>query len=77
MIYLTDFHRLQQIKIMRNKSYIDDQLEKADALITNLINDIDNNRPYTTKEYILDRLLQIQNSTMLAKGRLGLENETD
>tara|TARA_R110000868_G_scaffold92791_8_gene257388 strand:+ start:79 stop:267 length:189 start_codon:yes stop_codon:yes gene_type:complete len=62
---------------MRNKSYIDDQLEKADALITNLINDIDNNRPYTTKEYILDRLLQIQNSTMLAKGRLGLENETD
>ena len=62
---------------MRNKSYIDDQLEKADALITNLINDIDNNRPYTIKEYILDRLLQIQNSTMLAKGRLGLENETD
>lgn len=62
---------------MRNKSFIDDQLEKADALITNLINDVDNNRPYSTKEYILDRLDQIQNSIVLAKDRLGLENETD
>lgn len=77
MICLIDFHQPQQIKNMRNKSFIDDQLEKADALITNLINDVDNNRPYSTKEYILDRLDQIQNSIVLAKDRLGLENETD
>jgi hypothetical protein len=61
---------------MRNKSYIDDQLEKADAMIVNLSNDVDNNRPYVTTEYILERLDLIQKSVILAKDRLNLENET-
>jgi hypothetical protein len=60
---------------MKSKSYVEDQLNKADSALSNLINDLDNNRPYVTKEYIMERLDQIQKSVILTQNRIVLEDE--
>lgn len=60
---------------MRNKSYIQTQLEVAESKVSNLINDLDNNRPYVTKEYLMERLEQIKKSIILTQDRVQLENE--
>lgn len=60
---------------MRNKSYIEKQLDVANTMVNNLINDLDNNRPYVTKEYLIERLEQIKKSIILTQDRVQLENE--
>ncbi len=60
---------------MKSKSYVEDQLNRAESGLSNLINDLDNNRPYVTKEYIRERLDQIQKSVILTQNRIVLEDE--
>lgn len=60
---------------MRNKSYIESQLNAAESIVNNIANDIDNNRPYVTKEYLLERLEQVKKSIILVQDRIQLEDE--
>ncbi len=60
---------------MKSKSYVEDQLNKAESNLSNLINDLDNQRPYVTKQYIMERLEQIKKSIILTQNRIVLEDE--
>lgn len=61
---------------MKNKQYVEKQLETADAALSNVMTDVDNNRPYVTKEYLMERLEYIQKVVMLAQDRVQLEDES-
>ena len=61
---------------MKNKEYVEKQLETADAALSNVMTDVDNNRPYVTKEYLMERLEYIQKVVMLAQDRVQLEDES-
>ena len=61
---------------MRNKDYVEKQLETVHAALSNVLTDIDNNRPYATREYLMERLEYIQKVVMLAQDRVQLEDES-
>lgn len=60
---------------MKNKDYVEKQLETVHAALSNVITDVDNNRPYVTKEYLMERLEYIQKVVMLVQDRVQLEDE--
>lgn len=60
---------------MKSKSYVENQLVAADNIVANLVNDVDNNRPYVTKDYLTQRLEQIRKSLILIQERIQLEDE--
>ncbi len=60
---------------MKNKSYVENQLIVAGNVVANLVNDVDNNRPYVTKEYVIERLEQLRKSLILIQDRIQLEDE--
>lgn len=60
---------------MKNKSYVQDQLERVYNTAEMLQNDVDNNRPYATQEYLIERLELIKKSITLALDRVQLEDE--
>ena len=60
---------------MKNKDYVEKQLETVHAALSNVITDVDNNRPYVTKEYLMERLEYIQKVGMLVQDRVQLEDE--
>lgn len=60
---------------MKNKDYVEKQLETVHAALSNVITDVDNNRPYVTKEYLVERLEYIQKVVMLVQDRVQLEDE--
>jgi hypothetical protein len=64
----------QQIN-MKNKSYVESQLNVVEETVTNLANDLDNNRPYVTKEYLMDRLDTLKKRIILVQERIQLEDE--
>ena len=60
---------------MKNKDYVEKQLETVHAALSNVITDVDNNRPYVTREYLVERLEYIQKVVMLVQDRVQLEDE--
>lgn len=60
---------------MKGKQYVQDVLEKAQNVTENLQNDVDNNRPYATQEYLIDKLEFVKKSIILALDRIQLEDE--
>lgn len=60
---------------MKNKSYVQEQLERAINAAEMLQNDVDNNRPYTTQQYVMERLEFIKKSIILVTERIQLEDE--
>ena len=60
---------------MKNKDYVEKQLETVHAALSNVITDVDNNRPYVTREYLMERLEYIQKVVMLVQDRVQLEDE--
>ena len=60
---------------MKNKDYVEKQLETVHAALSNVITDVDNNRPYVTKEYLMERLEQTRKRIILIQDRIQLEDE--
>jgi ribosome biogenesis GTPase A len=60
---------------MKSKSYVQDNLERVVNAAEMLQNDVDNNRPYTTQQYVMERLEFIKKSVILALERIQLEDE--
>jgi ribosome biogenesis GTPase A len=60
---------------MKNKSYVQEQLERIINAAEMLQNDVDNNRPYTTQQYVMERLEFIKKSIILVAERIQLEDE--
>ena len=62
---------------MKNKQYVEQALEAAEQSTSALITDLDNNRPYVTKEYLMERLEYIRKVVTLVQDRIQLEDETN
>lgn len=60
---------------MKSKSYIEVQMQNAQAMTESLINDLDNNRPYTDKDYLTSRLEYIKKCLVACLDRVQLEYE--
>lgn len=60
---------------MRSKQYVEQHLDAAQQSTVALINDLDNNREYVTKDYILSRLEYINKVLILTQDRITLEDE--
>lgn len=59
---------------MRNKNTVDLKVDNAKNLIESLYNDIENNKQYITKEYILEKLSIIKYNIDLVSNYLDLED---
>jgi len=60
---------------MRNKSYVESHLDTISLSMNALINDIDNDKHYVNKQYILERLEYLKNLVILTQDRVQLEDE--
>lgn len=60
---------------MKSKSYVETHLDTLSNSITALSNDVDNDRYYVNKEYILTRLEYLKKLTTLVQDRVILEDE--
>jgi len=60
---------------MKSKQYVEQHIEVASSSLQALISDVDGNRPYANREYVLDRLEYIKKMITLVQDRLVLEDE--
>lgn len=60
---------------MRNKSYIETQLQSAHAMTTSLIADLASNKPHVDQLYVTLRLEAVEKGITAALDRLQLEYE--
>lgn len=60
---------------MKSKSYVESHLDALNTSISALSNDIDNERYYVNKEYLLERLEYLKKLIILVQDRVILEDE--
>lgn len=60
---------------MRNKSYVEKHLDAISSSMDSLYNEIDNEKYYVNKQYILERLEYLKKLVILVQDRVVLEDE--
>lgn len=60
---------------MRNKSYVESHLDALNGSVNTLINEIDNEKYYVNKDYLVERLEYVKKLVILVQDRVSLEDE--
>lgn len=60
---------------MKSKGYIEQHLDALNSSVSSLTQDIDNERYYVNKQYLLERLEYLKKLVILVQDRVALEDE--
>lgn len=60
---------------MKSKSYIENKVTEATVTLGHVVNDLENNRPYVTVDFLVQKLKYIEQVLKLSLDRIQLEDE--